>query len=147
MLDWSGLIIVHVYFAIRPEKRFLTKSMIFGWIDRDKYLGHYDPARWPVREGASRGRARTLQASTGLDDVRPIISSRCATIEECYEFMLAYAGQGVAGEDGSQSGGQIRHYLTACGGGSFRNRGMLCRCGETGKPTAGRTLWRVWVVA
>jgi hypothetical protein len=39
------------------------------------------------------------------------ISSRCATIEECYEFMLAYAGQGVAGEDGSQSGGQIRHYL------------------------------------
>jgi cytochrome b subunit of formate dehydrogenase len=49
-----GLIIVHVYFAIRPEKRFLTNSMIFGWIDRDKYLGHYDPERWPVREEPPR---------------------------------------------------------------------------------------------
>lgn len=39
-----------------------------------------------------------------LDDVR----QRCNAIEECYEFMLAYAAQGLPGE----SGGQLRHFLT-----------------------------------
>ena len=42
-----------------------------------------------------------------MDDVR----ERCNAIEECYEFMLAYAAQGVTGEDGSGKGGQIRHFL------------------------------------
>ena len=32
-------------------------------------------------------------------------------IEECYEFMLAYAGQGLAGDEGSQSSRQVRDYL------------------------------------
>jgi hypothetical protein len=36
------------------------------------------------------------------------LSGRCNTIEECYEFMLAYAGQGVSGE----SDGQIRDFLS-----------------------------------
>jgi hypothetical protein len=27
------------------------------------------------------------------------IAARCETVEECYEFMLGYAGQGLAGED------------------------------------------------
>ena len=39
------------------------------------------------------------------------ISERCNTIEECYEFMLAYAAQGLPSDEGSQSGGQIREYL------------------------------------
>jgi len=39
------------------------------------------------------------------------ISERCDTIEECYEFMLAYAAQGLPSEEGSKSGGQIREYL------------------------------------
>ncbi len=39
------------------------------------------------------------------------LSDRCETIEECYEFMLAYAAQGLPNEQGSQSGGQIRDYL------------------------------------
>jgi hypothetical protein len=38
--------------------------------------------------------------------------SRCEAIEECYEFMLAYAAQGLAGDAASQSGGQLREYLT-----------------------------------
>ena len=42
-----------------------------------------------------------------LDD----ISDRCNTIEECYEFMLAYAAQGILSDQGSQSGGQIREWL------------------------------------
>jgi hypothetical protein len=32
-------------------------------------------------------------------------------IEECYEFMLAYAAQGLPSDEGSRSGGQIREFL------------------------------------
>ena len=35
----------------------------------------------------------------------------CNAIEECYEFMLAYAAQGLPGDAGSQSGGQLRELL------------------------------------
>jgi cytochrome b subunit of formate dehydrogenase len=54
-----ALVMIHVYFGIRPEKRPITKSMIFGWMSRDFYLKEHDPARWmvtpvavhPAREG------------------------------------------------------------------------------------------------
>jgi hypothetical protein len=39
------------------------------------------------------------------------LADRCNVIEESYEFMLAYAAQGVTGEEGSGKGGQIRHFL------------------------------------
>jgi len=39
------------------------------------------------------------------------IRDRCTTIEECYEFMLAYAAQGFPSDEGSKSGGQVREYL------------------------------------
>jgi hypothetical protein len=39
------------------------------------------------------------------------ISERCSTVEECYEFMLAYAAQGLRSDEGSKSGGEIREYL------------------------------------
>jgi len=39
------------------------------------------------------------------------LSERCDTIEECYEFMLAYAAQGLPSDEGSRSGGQIREFL------------------------------------
>ena len=42
-----------------------------------------------------------------LDDIR----ERCDTIEECYEFMLAYAGQGLPSDAGSHAGGQVREFL------------------------------------
>ncbi len=41
-----GLVIAHVYFAIRPEKWWVTKSMVLGWITRRQYLEHHDPQRW-----------------------------------------------------------------------------------------------------
>jgi thiosulfate reductase cytochrome b subunit len=44
------LVIAHVYFAVLPEKRWLTWSMIYGWISREKYLEHHNPRRWPARE-------------------------------------------------------------------------------------------------
>jgi formate dehydrogenase subunit gamma len=43
-----GLVIAHVYFAIRPEKRWITRSMILGRITRREYLEHHDPDRWVV---------------------------------------------------------------------------------------------------
>jgi hypothetical protein len=39
------------------------------------------------------------------------ITTRCSAIEECYEFMLAYAGQGLSGGVGSASSGQVRDHL------------------------------------
>ena len=44
------------------------------------------------------------------------ISARCETIEKCYEFMLAYAGQGLSGGEGSTSSGQVRDYLERAAG-------------------------------
>jgi hypothetical protein len=39
------------------------------------------------------------------------ISARCDAVEECYEFMLAYAGQGLTGTENSRSSEQVRNYL------------------------------------
>ena len=41
-------------------------------------------------------------------------SARCNAIEEAYEFMLAYAAQGLSSEHGSASGSQIREFLRKC---------------------------------
>ena len=43
-----GLVIAHVYFAVRPDKWWITKSMILGWITRRQYLEHHEPGRWVV---------------------------------------------------------------------------------------------------
>jgi hypothetical protein len=39
------------------------------------------------------------------------ISNRCNAVEECYEFMLAYAAQGLPSDQGNKSGGQVREFL------------------------------------
>src|SRR5271170_2220098 len=39
------------------------------------------------------------------------IRNRCDAMEECYEFMLAYAAQGLPSDQGSESGGQVREFL------------------------------------
>ncbi len=44
-----GLVMAHVYFALRPEKLWITKSMVYGWITRRQYLEHHDPERWVSR--------------------------------------------------------------------------------------------------
>ena len=50
-----ALTITHIYFAIRPDKLWLTKSMIFGWVSRADYLAHHDPEKWVVSEDKSKG--------------------------------------------------------------------------------------------
>lgn len=42
---------------------------------------------------------------------RDDVSARCNSIEECYEFFLAYAGQGLSGRENSASISQIREFL------------------------------------
>jgi hypothetical protein len=46
-----------------------------------------------------------------LPDRVSTIEARCNAVEECYEFMLAYAAQGLDTDAGSQSGTQVREYL------------------------------------
>jgi len=43
---------------------------------------------------------------------RAAFTARCHAIEEAYEFMLAYAAQGVQGDASAGAGGQIREFLT-----------------------------------
>jgi len=45
-VGFVGLVIAHIYFALRPEKLWITKAMIFGTISRREYLEHHDPDRW-----------------------------------------------------------------------------------------------------
>ena len=40
------------------------------------------------------------------------LKARIDTIEESYEFFLAYAAQGVSGEQATKSSGQAREFLT-----------------------------------
>jgi len=49
-----ALIMVHVYFGIRPEKLPITKSMVFGYMSREFYLEEHDPQRWMV-ENTKKG--------------------------------------------------------------------------------------------
>jgi hypothetical protein len=39
------------------------------------------------------------------------IEQRCEHIEECYEFTLSYAARGLATDEGSDAGKQIRYHL------------------------------------
>lgn len=65
------LIASHIYFALRPEKRWITWSMVRGWIDREHYAGHFDPAKWKVtgdREPAAGGALADSTASAPVED-------------------------------------------------------------------------------
>jgi formate dehydrogenase subunit gamma len=42
------MVMMHVYFALRPEKLLFTRSMILGWITRRELTEHHDPERWQV---------------------------------------------------------------------------------------------------
>lgn len=64
------LIATHVYFALRPEKRWITWSMVRGWIDREHYAEHFDPSKWVVtgkRESAG-GALADATVSAPLED-------------------------------------------------------------------------------
>jgi cytochrome b subunit of formate dehydrogenase len=45
-LFFISLVIVHIYFGLRPEKLWMTRAMILGWITRREYEEHYDKEKW-----------------------------------------------------------------------------------------------------
>jgi formate dehydrogenase subunit gamma len=47
-LSLITMVMMHVYFALRPEKWLFTRAMIRGWITRAEYSEHHDPQRWQV---------------------------------------------------------------------------------------------------
>jgi hypothetical protein len=65
--------------------------------------------------------------TTAIEAARAELSSRCDSIEECYEFMLAYAAQGLPSDQGSSSGTQVREYLRKCDGALSNLAGFLMR--------------------
>ena len=44
------MIIIHVYFALRPDEWHLTRSMLKGWITAKEYQDHHDPKRWQPKD-------------------------------------------------------------------------------------------------
>jgi formate dehydrogenase subunit gamma len=42
------MVMMHVYFALRPEKQLFMRAMIRGWITRREFDEHHDPKRWQV---------------------------------------------------------------------------------------------------
>ena len=46
-----------------------------------------------------------------IEKARSELRDRIDTVEESYEFMLAYAAQGLSGDQTTSSGGEIRNYL------------------------------------
>jgi hypothetical protein len=58
--------------------------------------------------------ASSTASSPAPGDEGSAFSTRCDAIEEAYEFMLAYAAQGLPHEQGSASGSQIREFLRKC---------------------------------
>jgi hypothetical protein len=56
-----ALIMAHIYFALRPEKFAITKSMVFGSISREHYLEHHDPQRWTVTPATGLRKAANVE--------------------------------------------------------------------------------------
>ncbi|EHJ46038.1 Cytochrome b/b6 domain protein [Solidesulfovibrio carbinoliphilus subsp. oakridgensis] len=41
-----ALVIVHIYFAARPDEQPIARAMVTGSMDREFVLTHHDPAKW-----------------------------------------------------------------------------------------------------
>ena len=46
-----SMVIIHIYFALRPDEWRLTRSMFRGWITRREYEEHHDQKRWAADKG------------------------------------------------------------------------------------------------
>lgn len=47
-------VMLHIYFALRPEKLLYTRSMIKGWLTQQEFDRHHDPALWPEAEASTK---------------------------------------------------------------------------------------------
>jgi len=44
------LVMIHIYFALRPEEWWLTRSMFRGFVTRAEYEKHCDTSRWTIAD-------------------------------------------------------------------------------------------------
>jgi hypothetical protein len=115
------LVMAHVYFAIRPEKWWITRSMVRGWVGRKEYLAHHDPVRWVVVPeppttvagvgSMNPGKGPPAGDPPSPESIREQLRKKIEAVEESYEFFLAYAAQGVSGAGASRSEGQVRYEM------------------------------------
>jgi formate dehydrogenase subunit gamma len=47
-LVFTSIIMLHVYFSLRPEKRLYLRSIVKGWITRAEYEREHDPDQWKL---------------------------------------------------------------------------------------------------
>ena len=47
-MSFVSLVILHIYFAVRPEKGFYLRAMLKGWITREEHAANHDDALWPA---------------------------------------------------------------------------------------------------
>lgn len=47
-----GVVCLHIYFGLRPEKLFYTRSMFKGWISEEELKANHDPDQWSPEESA-----------------------------------------------------------------------------------------------
>ncbi len=58
-----ALIMMHIYFGVRPEKLWITRSMILGWITRKEYLEEHDTEAWVVSDAPeAEGKSHSAEA-------------------------------------------------------------------------------------
>ncbi|MFT7652318.1 MAG: formate dehydrogenase subunit gamma [Limisphaerales bacterium] len=48
-------IMLHIYFALRPEKMLYTRSMLQGWLTQQEYDEHHEQELWPIDEDIKNG--------------------------------------------------------------------------------------------
>jgi hypothetical protein len=58
--------------------------------------------------GSGQAPSTSSGQASSLEDARTELKNRCNTIEQAYEFLLAYAAQGLAGDENNS---QVRDYL------------------------------------
>jgi cytochrome b subunit of formate dehydrogenase len=73
------LTITHIYFAVRPEKLWITKSMIWGSVTKEDYLSHFDPKRWDVMPPKPKAKPRAKAKPKGPAVGTPKPASGAAT--------------------------------------------------------------------
>ena len=88
-----GLTIAHIYFAIRPEKLWITKGMVFGDISREDFLKHHDPQRWVV-EGSAPPKAIDLHVSRAKTQGRRGFSLNKNSLRLC-AFAVIHSNQSI----------------------------------------------------
>ena len=48
-------IMLHIYFALRPEKMLYTRSMLRGWLTQQEFDEHHEQELWPLEEDNKNG--------------------------------------------------------------------------------------------